>query len=72
MRSAHSSCLFALAVVLCALGLPAQSRAATLAGTVFDQAGKAVPNATVAVKNDSTGNLRTLTTDQDGRFSATG
>ena len=72
MRSAHSSCLFALAVVLCALGLPAESRAATLAGTVFDQAGKAVPNATVAVKNDSTGNLRTLTTDQDGRFSATG
>jgi iron complex outermembrane receptor protein len=72
MRSAHSSCLFALAAVLCALGLPAESRAATLAGTVFDQAGKAVPNATVAVKNDSTGNLRTLTTDQDGRFSATG
>ena len=72
MRSVSSSCPFALAVVLCAFGLPAQSRAASLAGTVFDQAGKAVPNAAVAVKNEATGAVRSLTTDQDGRFSIAG
>ena len=70
MRSVHSSCLFALVVILFAFGLPAQSRAASLAGTILDQAGKAVPNATVTVKNESTGATRTLTTDADGRFSA--
>jgi hypothetical protein len=67
MRSVYSSCLFALAVVICALGLPAQSHAASFVGTVFDQAGKAVPNATVALKNEATGAVRTLTTDQEGR-----
>ena len=72
MRSVRSLCICTLTAVLCALGLPAQSRAASLAGTVFDQAGKAVPNATVAVKNESTGAVRSLTTDQDGHFSATG
>ena len=71
MRS-YSSRLFVLAVFLSAFGLTAESRAASLAGTVFDQAGKAVPNATVAVKNEATGAVNTLTTDQDGRFSAAG
>ncbi len=70
MRSIRSSCLFALAMVFCVLGLPAQSRAASLAGTVLDQVGKAVPNATVTAKNESTGATRTLTTDAEGRFSA--
>src|ERR1700722_6234807 len=50
-----------------ALGLQAQS---SLAGTVLDQAGKAVPSATVSVKNESTGAVRTLTTDTDGHFAA--
>ena len=58
-----------MSALLFAFGLPAQSRGASLAGTVFDQAGKAVPNATVAVKNEATGAVRTLTTDSDGRFS---
>src|SRR5437773_8691401 len=72
MRFTHSSFRFTSAVALCAFVLLAQSRAASLAGTVFDQAGKAVPNASVAVKNEATGTLRTLSTDQDGRFSAAG
>lgn len=72
MRSFRSLCLFTLTAVFCALGLPAQSHAASLTGTVFDQAGKTVPNATVAVKNEATGAVRTLTTDSDGHFSAAG
>ena len=68
MRSMRTSGLF-VSALLFAFGLPAQSRGASLAGTVFDQAGKAVPNATVAVKNEATGAVRTLTTDSDGRFS---
>lgn len=68
MRSTRTLGLF-VSALLFAFGLPAQSRGASLAGTVFDQAGKAVPNATVAVKNEATGAVRTLTTDSDGRFS---
>src|SRR5207253_8000412 len=48
------------------------SRDTSLAGTVLDQAGKAVPNATIAEKNESTGATRTVTTDAEGRFSAAG
>ena len=70
MRSIYSSCLFASAVLFCALGMPAPSQGASLTGTVFDQAGKAVPNVTVTVKNESTGVARTVTTNEDGRFSA--
>ena len=72
MRFIRSSCMFAVAVSFCAFIFPAQSRAASLVGTVLDQAGKAVPNATVAVKNDTTGATRTVTTDGEGRFSAAG
>jgi iron complex outermembrane receptor protein len=69
MRSIRLLCIFVFAMFLGALGLQAQS---SLAGTVLDQAGKAVPNATIAVKNESTGAVRTLTTDAEGRFSAAG
>jgi len=69
MRSARLLWIFVFAMFLGALALQAQS---SLAGTVLDQAGKAVPNATVTVKNESTGALRALTTDADGRFSAAG
>ena len=70
MRSSRSSCFSLFIVLLCAFGLPGQSHAASLSGTVFDQAGKSVPNATVAVKNESTGAVRTLTTNEEGRFSS--
>jgi iron complex outermembrane recepter protein len=46
--------------------------APTLAGTVLDQTGKAIQGATVALKNEATGITRTVTTDSDGRFSASG
>jgi iron complex outermembrane receptor protein len=44
--------------------------ASTITGTVVDQAGKAISNATVEVKSESTGSSRSVTTDSDGKFSA--
>jgi iron complex outermembrane recepter protein len=47
-----------------------QGAGATLAGTVFDQAGKSIQGASVVVRNDATAATLTLTTDADGRFSS--
>jgi iron complex outermembrane receptor protein len=45
------------------------STGATLAGTVLDSSGKALPNASVAAKNEASGASATATTDEVGRFS---
>ncbi len=42
---------------------------ATLAGTVLDQAGKAVGSATVMVRNDATGATGNTTSDPEGHYS---
>jgi iron complex outermembrane receptor protein len=54
------------------LGLQAQTSggAGIIAGTVVDPEGKAVPNATVNVKNEATGAVNTVKTGSDGRFAA--
>src|SRR5215467_12363166 len=44
----------------------------TIRGSVLDQAGKAIPNASVTIKEDASGTTRKLTSDVDGRFSAAG
>ena len=70
--STRKSCILAVSVLLCAAGLSqlqAQPGGA-LSGTVLDQTGKAIPGATVEVKNESSGVLRTVTADSDGKFSA--
>ena len=61
-----------LCVLLGALGLQAQTSggAGIIAGTVVDPEGKAVPNATVNVKNEATGAVNTVKTGSDGRFAA--
>jgi iron complex outermembrane receptor protein len=46
--------------------------AAALAGTVLDVAGKAIPNAAVSVRNESTGAARQTMSSTDGKFSVTG
>jgi hypothetical protein len=48
----------------------AQVAGATLAGTVTDTSGAAVPNAKVSIKNGSTGVERDITTDSAGFYSA--
>src|SRR5579862_9419538 len=50
----------------------AQSAGGTLSGTIVDQAGKPIENATVELKNEATGTPSTVTTDNAGHFSATG
>ncbi len=52
--------------------LSAQQADATLTGTIVDQSGKAIQNASVVVKNDATGVVRSVTTGEDGRFSVSG
>jgi hypothetical protein len=61
-----------LAVALLALAMVSEVRAqstfATLTGSVTDQAGASVPNATVEVKNIKTGYLYTATSNEDGVY----
>ncbi len=62
--------VFAAAVLLCAVGsrqLNAQ-QSGTVSGTVLDQAAKPIPEAAVALKNESTGATRSVVSSADGRF----
>src|SRR3984893_12861824 len=61
--------LFALCTLL-ASHADAQISGATLSGTVTDQSGGAVAQATISVKNIATGILRTTTTSAAGFYSA--
>jgi iron complex outermembrane recepter protein len=66
--------VFVVGVLLCAAGLyqlqaqPVGS--GTLAGMVLDQVGKAVQNASVEIKSEVNGTSRTVTTDNQGHFTA--
>jgi iron complex outermembrane recepter protein len=64
-------CVWMLLVAAGSMQLHAQGNS-TLNGTVLDQAGKAIPGASVVVKNEATGTTTTVTADQDGHFSSTG
>src|SRR5258708_5996545 len=48
----------------------AQAVGATLSGTITDQSGGVVPNASVAILNTATGEIRNVTTNADGIYSA--
>src|ERR1700694_5548179 len=50
--------------------LDAQVVGGTLSGTVTDQTGGAVPNATVAIMDNATGEIHNVTTTSDGIYSA--
>jgi len=63
-----------LAVVLITLGFLcqpvalAQTTSATLTGTVFDASGAVVPDATVTLKNEASGDVRTTKSNGEGYF----
>ncbi len=62
---------FALAVglsLLLTLNLFAQTDQARIVGTVTDEAGALVPGATILVKNEKTGEERTVITNGDGAY----
>jgi iron complex outermembrane recepter protein len=63
-----------LALLWAAPGMHAQSNnnTATVTGTVLDVAGKPIPNAAVAVKNESSGSPRNVVANQDGKFAVPG
>jgi len=63
-----ASGLAMLFVLLTQSGLYAQSTG-TVTGTVYDQAGAVVPNASVELVNDGTGDTRKSTTNSAGYFS---
>ncbi|MBW8869680.1 MAG: carboxypeptidase regulatory-like domain-containing protein, partial [Acidobacteriales bacterium] len=51
------ACAFTAIMLVCAAG--AQTTTATLGGVVADPTGAVIPNATVLVKNEATGDTRT-------------
>jgi hypothetical protein len=52
--------------------LPTVAQQATISGVVFDSSALPLPAATVTIKNIETGSVRTLFTDEAGRYSAPG
>lgn len=56
--------------LLCAMQIPAgaQTDQGRISGTVHDQAGAVIPSATITIKNERTGEVRTATSTQDGNF----
>jgi iron complex outermembrane receptor protein len=64
------SCL--IAVFLCGLVQMQAQQGGTISGTVVDQAQKAIPSASVDIRNDITGESHPAKTDDNGRFSVTG
>src|ERR1019366_1972022 len=59
--------LIVLALAACVCGF-AQAVSGDLAGTIYDASGAAVPNATVAAKNDATGVETTTKSSATGEY----
>ena len=65
-----------IAAVIClfihAPGARAQANEGRFTGSVVDPSGSAVPGATVAIKNERTGEARTVTSNAQGRYLVAG
>ena len=62
--------LCALAVLVCGLPQVARAQQGTILGTVYDQTGGVVPNATVTITNTDTNLVTTETTGKEGDYVA--
>src|SRR5215207_8030063 len=62
----------ALFVLTAPIAARAQVNEGRFTGTVLDASGSSVPGATVVIKNERTGEERTVTTNAQGRYVATG
>jgi hypothetical protein len=67
----HSKFWACLCLLLMAPTLQAQQDTGVIAGTAFDPAGAVIPAVTVKVVHTATNQTTTLTTDQNGQFTAT-
>ena len=69
MQVARTALLaFIAAAVVGAGSALAQSTAASLSGTVLDEQQRVVPGATITLTHADTGQTRTRTSDESGRF----
>jgi hypothetical protein len=73
-RAASVSCLLAVlaisSVLFFSVAALAQSDVGTIVGFAKDQSGAVVPNATVTIRNEGTGELHTVTSDEQGHYVA--
>lgn len=60
--------LLALLLALVGSYASAQQLTGTISGTAFDAAGAVIPKATVVLKNQASGDVRTTVTEADGHF----
>ncbi len=60
--------LFLTILALFTTNSNAQQLTGTISGTAYDQAGAVVPKATVVLKNEASGDVRTSVTETDGHF----
>ena len=64
----HHPAYFVILLLLCAVPAFAQFDTATVLGTLRDQNGAALPNATVKLKNNETGITQTAQSDSNGDY----
>src|ERR1700676_4837442 len=57
-------------VIVTSVRVYAQVSGATLTGTVSDSSGAVIPNAQISIKNEGTGEVRSVTADSAGFYSA--
>src|SRR5215510_15776807 len=57
-------------LILAVANLNAQGATAAISGTVFDPTGAAIPGASITVKNVGTAFMRTIVSDDQGRYVA--
>ena len=64
------SCLLVLLALLAGLAALAQAPTGIITGTIADESGAVIPNATIVITNKDTGSARTVTANGEGLFSA--
>src|SRR5581483_9719224 len=62
--------VFLILVMPLGVAVNAQTATGTISGSVNDESGAVIPNASVIVTNKATGNARTLAANAEGRYSA--
>ena len=70
LRSTWQVLLGSTLAMACVLQSPAQSNTGTILGTVRDDSGAAVPDASVTIKNVGTGQARVVKSDSSGAYTA--